>query len=157
MTSFSQLVEKLKKLSSAKKPIWISMQKQICGFFVPSLSSCTWLRPQKKDLYRRKGKGRHLFLGDRIDSIPCRASYFVPWRCWRKGWIHPFSSNNPGACHPILQIFLVHNTVCSAARKWINSVPPKAVTTFATASIFILLLFSARTMIKAYGGALLVP
>ena len=35
------------------------------------------LHPQKKDLYRREGKGRRCILEDRIDSIPCRASYFA--------------------------------------------------------------------------------
>ena len=33
----------------------------------------------KTDLYRREGKGRRCCLGDRIDSIPCRASYFAVW------------------------------------------------------------------------------
>ena len=27
---------------------------------------------------RREGKGRRCCLGDRIESIPCRASYFAP-------------------------------------------------------------------------------
>ena len=39
-----------------------------------------------KDLYRREGKGRRCCLGERIDSIPCRASYFAPGR--RIGWFN---------------------------------------------------------------------
>ena len=36
---------------------------------------------QKKNaLYKREGKDRLGFLGDRIASIPCRASYFAPGR-----------------------------------------------------------------------------
>ena len=31
---------------------------------------------QKKDVYRSEGKGRRCFMGDRIASIPCHASYF---------------------------------------------------------------------------------
>ena len=30
----------------------------------------------QEDKYRREGKGRRCYLTDRIDSIPCRASYF---------------------------------------------------------------------------------
>ena len=33
-----------------------------------------------RDLYRREGKGRGCYLGDRIYSIPSRASYFAPER-----------------------------------------------------------------------------
>ena len=33
---------------------------------------------KKKDLNKREGKGRHCCLGNRIVSIPCRASYFAP-------------------------------------------------------------------------------
>ena len=35
---------------------------------------------QKKDLYRREGKSRRCFWGDRIASISCRATYFAPER-----------------------------------------------------------------------------
>ena len=35
-------------------------------------------QPQKKDLYRKEGKGRRCCLGDRIYSILCHASYFGP-------------------------------------------------------------------------------
>ena len=35
---------------------------------------------KKKDLYRIKGKGRRCCLGDKVDLIPCRASYFAPGR-----------------------------------------------------------------------------
>ena len=37
-------------------------------------------KTKKKDLYRRTGKGRRCFLGDKTASIPCRASYFEPGR-----------------------------------------------------------------------------
>ena len=30
-----------------------------------------------EDIYRREGKGSRYCLADRIDSIPCRASYFA--------------------------------------------------------------------------------
>ena len=53
-----------------------------------------WPKPNKKDIYRREGKGRRCFLGDRIASIPCQASYFVP------GW------DEQADLHPILQIVL---------------------------------------------------
>ena len=44
----------------------------------------------KKDKDRSKGKGRRCCLRDRINSIPCRASYFVPEQFCRIGWIHTF-------------------------------------------------------------------
>ena len=34
----------------------------------------------KQDSYRRAGKGRRCFLGDRIVSMPCYYSYFAPER-----------------------------------------------------------------------------
>ena len=36
--------------------------------------SCT----QKKDIKTKEGKGRRCCLGDRMDSIPCRAGFFAP-------------------------------------------------------------------------------
>ena len=49
-----------------------------------------------------------------------------------------FSSNNPGAIRPILNFFLVKN---SYNGKELNKFcPPKAATTFAFSSVFILLL-----------------
>ena len=34
--------------------------------------------PQKKDVYRREGKGRCCYLGDRIDSIPGYTTDLAP-------------------------------------------------------------------------------
>ena len=52
-----------------------------------------------------KVKGRRCCLGDRIDSIPCRASYFLPG-CVQEGMNSSYSSYRPGAIHPILHIVL---------------------------------------------------
>ena len=46
------------------------------GYSSPSMSGRGGA--YKKDKYRRKGKCRRCCLGDRIDSIPCHASYFAP-------------------------------------------------------------------------------
>ena len=65
----------------------------------------------EKDKDRSKGKGRRFCLGNRIYSIPCRTSNFVPGRSILKNRMNSsFSSNDPGAIHPILQIALVHNS-----------------------------------------------
>ena len=49
----------------------------------------------KKDKDRREGKGRRCCLGDRIDSMYCRASYFAPgWYDERDEFI--LFSNRPG-------------------------------------------------------------
>ena len=53
----------------------------------------SWLA-LKKDLYRRDGKGRCCCLEHRIDSIPCRASYFAPgWLEERDEFIQLFTSS----------------------------------------------------------------
>ena len=87
--------------------------------------------------HRRKGKGRRFYLGDRIYSIPCRANYFVQCKITiLKNRINSsFTSNQPGAIHPILQIVL------DVAGNWINAVFQTEATTFGLASVFILLLW----------------
>ena len=44
----------------------------------------------EKEFIKRQGKVRRCWLGDRIYSILCRASYFALGWIWRKGLIHPF-------------------------------------------------------------------
>ena len=63
-----------------------------------------------------------------------------------------FTSNHPGAIHPILQIVLVQNSY-STARNLINSVPHTAATTFAFSSVFILLLWLTISCIYLLGSA----
>ena len=72
---------------------------------------------QKKDLYRRECKGRRCFLGDRIVSLPCRASYFAPGR------LEEFDF------HPILHFVLsqfslfVNSSWCKTASCWQRNSP----------------------------------
>ena len=69
-----------------------------------------------------------------------KGSYFVPGRFWRIGRIHQFLQIIlVCTIYPILQIVLMHNS-CGTARKWIQFWPPTEATTFAFASVFILLL-----------------
>ena len=58
--------------------------------------------PSNKDKYRRKGKGRRCYFGDRIYSTPC------PARTIGKN-NRTNSSSHPGAINPILQIVLMQN------------------------------------------------
>ena len=75
----------------------------------PKKKNQIWKVENDKD--KSKGKGRRFCLGIRIYSIPCRTSYFVPGRSILKNRMNSsFSSNDPGAIHPILQIALVHNS-----------------------------------------------
>ena len=60
---------------------------------------------QKKDQYRRNGKGRRCCLGV--------IQFFAQGRFWTIGWIHSFPSNHPGAIHPILQMVIVQNVKCT--------------------------------------------
>ena len=57
----------------------------------------------------REGKGHRCCLGDRIDSIPCRACYFAPGylKKLKKGMNSSYSSYRPGEIHPLLYIVLV--------------------------------------------------
>ena len=67
---------------------------------------------QKRDLYRRVGKGRRCCLGDRIASTPCRASCF-----------------SPGRFEEFILFFITPwCKIAGAARSWINSVPQSAAT-----------------------------
>ena len=43
-----------------------------------------------QDLYRSKGTGRRVCLGDRMYSIPCRASC-LSRSIWKTGWIQQFN------------------------------------------------------------------
>ena len=57
---------------------WFSFLNQFCKkrfpFFQEWFSWKAYWHPLKKDKYRREFKGRRCCLGDRIHSIPCRAS-----------------------------------------------------------------------------------
>ena len=85
--------------------------------------------PYKKDKDRREGKGR-CCLRDRIDSIPCCASYFAPgWFKDRGEFIlffissrynSSYSSYRPGAINPILHIVLV-KVILFFKSSWYNS------------------------------------
>ena len=109
-----------------------------------------------------------LLFVDRIDSIPCRASYFAPgWFEERDKFILFFLSSwfnssyslyCPGSIHPILYIVLVQFILffksfwCKIAtpRQGIESgLPPPpqaAATTFALSSVFILLLLHVHVL-----------
>ena len=76
-----------------------------------------WLSTVEEGLYRRKGKGRHCYLGDKMYLILCRASYFTL-----------------GAIHPIFKLSYwpsAKSKIASVARNGIYSVPQTASTTFA--------------------------
>ena len=64
--------------------------------------------------YRREGKGRRCCLGDRIDSIPCQTSYFVP--LWYEEMDELYLFFKSSYCK-----------IASVARNWINSIPYVAV------------------------------
>ena len=94
----------------------------------------------------QKGKDFRCYLGDRLDSVPCHQDE-------RKNRMKSsYSSNRPGANHPILPIVLVQIILFfqssgrkssyfsnrpgkKIARNWSNSVPQAAVTTFAFSSV----------------------
>ena len=60
---------------------------------------------------RREGKGRRCYLGERIDSIPCRTNYFP------LGW---FEERDGFMIHPILHIVLVQ-FILFFISSWCNS------------------------------------
>ena len=73
-----------------------------------------------------------------------------------------FSSNHPGAIHPILQIVLVQNSQRTAQQGieywyrniiFLHSVPQTAATTFAFSSVLILLLAAQRLQFWILGGS----
>ena len=80
--------------------------------------------------------------GDIICSIPCHASYFFCTRTILKNKMtSSFSSNHPGAVHPILKIVLVQNSW--RGKKLNKFCPPKQQRRpFVFSSVFILLLCS---------------
>ena len=93
-----------------------------------------WLSTVEEGLYRRKGKGRHCYLGDKMYLIPCRASYFTL-----------------GEIHPIFKLSYwpsAKSKIASVARNGINLVPQTASTTFAL-FFFIYLSFMLCTDPKA--------
>ena len=73
---------------------------------------------------RRECKGCRCCLGDRIDSIHCRAGYFAPGRFEERD-NSSYCSYHPGAIHPILHIVMVQNSY-SVAKKLIDSAPPRS-------------------------------
>ena len=81
---------------------------------------------KKKDGERSKGKGRHVCLGDRVFSNPCRASCFV-------------SVDMKEKLEFILFFQIDLGKKLYAARNRTNSVPQTEATTFAFASGSILL------------------
>ena len=127
----------------------------------PTLAQQTYRGPKKKDTDRRRRQRSSLLFGgtDMIQFLVALAILHQDdlkkglnssYSSYRPGVIHPifisswcnssYSSNLPGAFHLILQIVLVQNSYCSTAKKWIDSVPQAAATTFAFSSVFIILL-----------------
>ena len=86
----------------------------------------------KKDGNRRQGKGRRVCLEGKICSIPCRTSCFASVDLKEKDEFNLFFKIDRGK-------------IASAARNWINSVPQTDATTFAIASVSILLLWNRWT------------
>ena len=80
-----------------------------------------------KDGERSQGEGRRVCLGGRIYSIPCRASYFALVYLEEQGELNLFFQ-------------IVWGKTAGAAKNWINSAPQTDATTFAFASLSILLL-----------------
>ena len=72
---------------------------------ISSFSCLHNLHPYKKDKDRRKCKGRRCSFGGRIDSVPCRASYFASVDFEEKDeLILIFQIIPHGAVYPINQI-----------------------------------------------------
>ena len=77
-------------------------------------------------------------LGDRMYSVPCRASSSILHQDDLKNRMNSsFFSYHPGAIHPFLHVIRVQfilffiSSWCKIARNWIISVPQTAATTFA--------------------------
>ena len=63
--------------------------KNIYKFSTDHLPATGTSIPNKKNLYRREGKGRRCFLGDRISSIHASLDILHCRTCWRIGWFAP--------------------------------------------------------------------
>ena len=72
-------------------------------------------QPEKKDKYRREGKCLCCFLGDRVGSIPCRASNFATGRVEEF-----FNSSTPYFCIYASSIWL-QQLICYSGQQLICS------------------------------------
>ena len=117
---------------------------------------------QNKDKYRREGKCRLCCWGDKCTWMPhwpfsskddLKLSFWenihfgrlVVWFGVNRLIKASFLPSSRNSIHPFLQIILVQNSYCIAARNWINSVSQAAATTFAFSSVIILLLCCGKT------------
>ena len=103
------------------------------------------LYAQKKDNLRIEGKGRRCCMGDRIESIPCRAGYFAPgWFEEKDEFILFFKSSWCNSSYSSFRIVLN-----SQFGKELNQFFPLAATTFAFYSVFILPYFYAQNYFQS--------
>ena len=115
---------------------------------ISSFSCLHNLHPYKKDKDRRKCKGRRCSFGGRIDSVPCRASYFASVDFEEKDelilifQIIPWCSLSYKSNRPV--------QTASVARKWQKFLSPNK-----SDDLFIFLCFSSFCNVHITSGLLL--